>query len=107
MSSLRLANRAGSVRELRKIMIGLQCPIASVTTADINGDIALFASGIVPVREHHRGTFPAPGWLEKYQWSKQASPEDIPFSTGTGRDHFVNANNLNLLYQKIALCLVL
>jgi len=92
--SLRLANRAGSVRELREAMIGLQCPIASVAAADTNGDIALFASGTVPVREHHRGTFPVPGWLTKYQWSKQASPQDIPFGTGAGRDYFVNTNNL-------------
>jgi penicillin amidase len=94
MRSIRLANRAWSVRELREAMIGLQCPIASVATADTNGNIALFASGTVPVREHHRGTFPAPGWLKKYQWGKQALPEDIPFSTGAGRDYFVNTNNL-------------
>ncbi len=94
MRSMRLANRAGSVRELREAMIGLQCPIASVATADTNGKIALFASGTVPVREHHRGTFPAPGWLDKYQWGKQASPENIPFSIGADRDYFVNTNNL-------------
>jgi penicillin amidase len=94
LRSLRLANRAGSVRELREAMIDLQCPIASVAAADTNGDIALFASGTVPVREHHRGTFPAPGWIEKYQWKKQASPEDIPFGMGAGRDYFINTNNL-------------
>lgn len=94
MRSLRDANRAGSVRELRQAMIGLQCPIASVAAADTNGDIALFASGTVPVREHHRGTFPAPAWIGKYQWKKQAPPEHTPFGAGAGRDYFVNTNNL-------------
>ena len=94
MRSLRLANRAGNVRQLREAMIGLQCPIVSVVAADTSGDIALFASGTVPVREYHRGTFPAPGWLDKYQWKRLASPDDIPFSTGAGRDYFVNTNNL-------------
>lgn len=94
LRSLRLANKAGSVRQLREAMIDFQCPIASVAAADTSGDIALFASGTVPVREHHRGTFPAPGWLDKYQWKRQALPDDIPFSTGAGRDYFVNTNNL-------------
>jgi penicillin amidase len=94
LRSLRLANQAGNVRELREAMIGLQCPIASVAAADVGGDIALFASGTVPVREHHRGTFPAPGWLDRYRWQGPASPPDIPFCTGRGRDYFVNTNNL-------------
>jgi penicillin amidase len=94
MRSLRLANRAGTVRELREAMIDLLSPISSVAAADTNGDIALFATGTVPVREHHRGTFAAPGWLEEYRWKGQALPEDMPYATGAGRDFFVNTNNV-------------
>jgi penicillin amidase len=92
--SIRRANRAGNVRELREAMVGLLSPISSVSAADTNGDISLFASGTVPLRENHRGTFPAPGWLEEYGWKGQAPPEDIPHATGAGRDFFVNTNNL-------------
>jgi acyl-homoserine lactone acylase PvdQ len=75
-------------------MMGLVIPISAVSAADTNGDIALFATGSVPVRAHHRGTFPVPAWIGKYQWTAWAQPEDMPHGTARGRTFFVNTNNL-------------
>ncbi len=94
LKSLREANRARNVRELREAMTGLIAPISAVSAADTSGEIALFSSGTVPVREHHRGTFPAPAWLAKYRWKGFAAPEHLPHATGRGSAFFVNTNNL-------------
>ena len=94
MRSLRRASVARDVHELREALIGLVSPTSTVSAADMNGDITLFATGSVPVREHHRGTFPSPAWLGKYKWTELASPDDIPHGTGSGRSFFVNTNNL-------------
>jgi len=92
--ALRQANTARDVHELRTAMMGIMTPISSIAAADTNGDIALFATGTVPVRRHHRGTFPVPAWVEKYKWTTWAPPEDMPHGTGSGRAFLVNTNNL-------------
>ena len=94
MRSLRRASVARDVHELRDALIGLVSPTSTVSAADTNGDITLFATGSVPVREHHRGTFPVPAWLEKYKWKEYARPENIPHGFARGRNFFVNTNNL-------------
>jgi penicillin amidase len=94
LASLRRANRAGNVREFRAAMMGVTIPISAVSAADTNGDIALFATGSVPIRTHHRGTFPVPAWVGKYQWAGWARPEDMPHGTARGGAFFVNTNNL-------------
>lgn len=94
MRSLRQASVARDVHELRSALIGLASPTSTVSAADTNGEITLFATGSVPVRKHHRGTFPCPAWIDKYKWTELARPEDIPHGTGSGRSFFVNTNNL-------------
>ena len=92
--SLRRANSAENVHEFREAMMGVVIPISAVSAADTNGDVALFATGSVPVRAHHRGTFPVPAWVEKYKWTAWAQPEDMPHGTASGRAFLANANNL-------------
>jgi penicillin amidase len=91
---LRRANSAENVHELRAAMMDIVIPICAVSAADTNGAIALFATGSVPVRTHHRGTFPVPAWVEKYRWTEWARPEDVPHGTANGRAFFINTNNL-------------
>ncbi|MGB2863742.1 MAG: penicillin acylase family protein [Sedimentisphaerales bacterium] len=94
LMGLRRANGAANVHELRAAMMDVVIPISAVSAADTNGDIALFATGSVPVRAHHRGTFPVPAWVAKYQWTAWARPEDVPHVTASGRAFLANANNL-------------
>jgi penicillin amidase len=90
----RRAGRAQDVGELRDAMMSVSSPLCVVSAADVAGHIALFATGSVPLRPNHRGTFPAPGWIAKYQWQGWATPENIPHATGSGSDLFANTNNL-------------
>lgn len=87
------ANRATSVETLRRALSRVGTPIAAWQAADTTGTIAVFSTGTIPVRRHHRGTFPAPGWLGAYDWQGTVPAEQMPFaSSKTG--FFAHANNL-------------
>jgi penicillin amidase len=92
--SLRRAAGVKTVAELREALEGFSSPINTSLAADVNGAIAIFATGSVPVRENHRGTFAAPAWLEKYRWKEMAKPGDMPFATGGKNDYFAHTNTL-------------
>ena len=94
VQSLRQAAGAQNVGEFRKAMQGFANPINTVSVADVSGTVALFATGSVPVRENHLGTFAAPAWLEKYRWKGMAKPEDMPFASGGENDYFAHTNTL-------------
>ena len=87
------ANRARSVQDLRAALSGMLTPAASWVAADDTGTIAVFATGTVPIRRAHRGTFPAPGWLHKYDWVGSVEPMRMPHAFATAGT-FAHANNL-------------
>jgi penicillin amidase len=88
------ANQSKSLEDLRNNLMKIPSPIQNITAADMQGNIGFFATGSVPLREHHRGTFPVPGWLKKYEWSGWTKPEDMPYGINSNNDYFVNCNNL-------------
>lgn len=88
------ANKAKTVYELRDHLMKIPNPIQNITAADKDGNIAFFATGSVPVRLNHRGTFPVPGWLKKYEWSGWTKPKQMPAGFNPEAGFYVNANNL-------------
>lgn len=88
------ANKAKTVYELRDNLMKIPNPIQSITAADKDGNIAFFTTGSVPVREHHRGTFPVPGWLKKYEWSGWTEAKDMPAGFNPDVGFLANGNNL-------------
>jgi penicillin amidase len=90
----RSANAARTVEELRSALQGVVTPATVFTAADVHGAVALFAGGRLPIRRHHLGTFPAPGWLAEYQWQSFAPPEMLPAFRGGAGDRLSHANNL-------------
>jgi penicillin amidase len=94
IQALRGAARARTVEELREALLGLATPVSAWTAADTSGAIAFFVTGSLPVRDNHLGTFPVPGWLDKYQWSGWTRPEDMPFAVSREGGFFAHANNL-------------
>jgi penicillin G amidase len=92
--SLRKANRAKTVKELREAMLGMASPINTVMAADKTGQITLFATGRVPKRTAHRGTFPAPAWVKTYQWDALISDSEMPLGLGGDSDYFAHGNTL-------------
>ena len=88
------ANKSKTVFELREHLMNIPNPIQNIMSADTQGNIGFFATGSVPVRENHRGTFPVPGWLKKYEWSGWTKPKDMPRGFNPKSSFFANSNNL-------------
>lgn len=94
MQSLGRAAAAGTVGELRAAMLGMASPINVVQAADTSGAVTLFATGEVPQRPNHLGTFPVPAWVPAYQWGPVIAQSQMPHATGGPGDFFAHANNL-------------
>ncbi|MBM4319571.1 MAG: penicillin acylase family protein [Deltaproteobacteria bacterium] len=88
------ANRAASVDELYDELADIPLPANTWSAADVDGAVALFVSGRIPIRRGHRGTFPAPGWLPGYAWDGWYAAKTQPHGRGRGAAVFANANNL-------------
>ncbi|MBN2496335.1 MAG: penicillin acylase family protein [Deltaproteobacteria bacterium] len=91
--ALRKGNRAESTAALREALIAMASPINTYMAADTDGHIALFANGRVPIRAH-RGTFPAPAWVARYDWQGYAPAGDMPHDRDSPKDYYAHGNNL-------------
>lgn len=96
IASLGRANRARTVEALRKELSGMLTPVASWVAADRRGTIAIFATGTVPIRKKHLGTFPAPGWVRDYDWVGTVDPMRMPHSISREGGLYAHGNNLML-----------
>jgi penicillin G amidase len=94
ITSLGKANRARTVESLRDALNGMLTPVASWVGADKSGTIAIFATGTVPIRKKHLGTFPAPGWLRAYDWAGKVDPARMPHAISHDGGIFAHGNNL-------------
>jgi penicillin amidase len=86
------ANRAQTLAGLRDAL--MEIPVAqNIMAVDTRGDIGFFSTGKIPVRRHHRGTFPVPGWLAAYDWDGWTPEEMMPAGFNPGQGFLVNTNN--------------
>ncbi len=88
------AMNARNVDELRTALQKVSTPVQNITAADRLGNIAFFTIGSLPYRRHHRGVFPVPGWLEKYEWAGVSEAKDLPFMKNPVSSRIINTNNL-------------
>lgn len=88
------ANRARTVAELKGYLSQLTAPVSTVQAADTQGNIGIFWAGTVPLRTHHRGTFPVPGWLDRYEWKGFVPHHEIPSGMNPSQGFFAHGNNL-------------
>jgi penicillin amidase len=87
------ANRSETLEALRDSLMQLPSPVQNIMAADTEGRIAFFSTGSVPIRNHHRGTFPAPGWLGRFEWAGWTEAEDMPLLRDPEIGYIVNTNN--------------
>ncbi|MEW5740907.1 MAG: penicillin acylase family protein [Myxococcota bacterium] len=87
-------NRVESAEQVGKIVSKLPSTWNTWTVGDVDGHIASFVSGAVPVRPHHRGTFPVPGWVGKYEWTEWARGDVMPHSVDPPDGVLAHGNNL-------------
>lgn len=93
-AALRSVNHAKKTTDVRDAIAGLASPISTWSVADVDGNFGVFVSGTVPIRKEHRGTFPVPGWLAKYEWAGAATPEQMPGALNPANGYVAHANNL-------------
>lgn len=93
-SALRSVNRSQKATDVREAIGNLASPISTWSVADVDGHIGVFVSGTVPLRKEHRGTFPVPGWLAKYEWAGAATAAQMPGAVDPSNGLLVHANNL-------------
>ena len=88
------AARARNVFEVRDALRGMTSPATVWTAADVEGNIALFATGTIPLRQKHLGTFPAPGWLTEYDWKGILPSADLPSGANPADGFLAHSNNI-------------
>ncbi len=89
-------NRADSVEAFGRAVAELPSPSNTWNVADVDGHLGSFVSGEVPLRPHHRGTFPVPGWSAKYEWTEWAQGLRLPHVVDPPSGLLAHANNTML-----------
>jgi penicillin amidase len=93
LDGARAVNRARTAEEFARAISLLDLGCASWVFADVHGHIGYRSPCLVPVREHWRGTFPAPGWLSRYRWQGFMAKDELPASDDPERGWLATANN--------------
>jgi len=93
IGNLYRANRSATLEELRDSLMRIPSPAQNIMAADTAGHIAFFSTGSVPIRNHHRGTFPVPGWLARFEWAGWTGEKDMPRLDDPESGYIVNTNN--------------
>lgn len=65
----------------------------NIVYADINGNIGLYCSAGVPLREKGTGREIMPGWTDRYDWKGFVPFEELPHSYNPASGFLASANN--------------
>ncbi len=82
--------------EFREAMKSYHAPMQSIVYGDVDGNIALIAPALVPVRKADndtKGLIPAPGWQEPYQWDGFIPFDGLPQYLNPESGMLVTAND--------------
>jgi len=71
-------NRARNWEEFVAALRDFHAPQQSIVIADIEGNIGLYAPGLVPIRAAGDGRMPVPGWSGEYDWVGFVPFEALP-----------------------------
>ncbi len=87
-------NQAGNYEEFRAAASRWDIAAQNLVYADIEGNIAYQATGEIPIRVGHDGSWPVPGWTDDFQFSNGLVPfEDLPRMFNPPRGYVATANN--------------
>lgn len=69
-------------------------PALNFNYADINGNIGVAPSGVLPIREKNcRANLPNPSWMEDYDWKGYIYPGELPKLYNPPKKYILSANN--------------
>lgn len=85
-------SRARTAGEVAAALAGMDLGCQNWVFADNSGSIGYRSPCVLPVRPGWRGTFPVPGWLDRYQWAGFVPKSDLPAATDPVRGWLATAN---------------
>jgi penicillin amidase len=88
-------NRAKDAAAFKDALRDFHTPQQNVVFADADGNIGFVAAGRVPVRRNiaNESLFPAPGWIDDYDWTGTLSFGNLPQIANPPGGAIVTANN--------------
>jgi penicillin amidase len=88
-------NRAKDAAAFKDALRDFHTPQQNVVFADTEGNIGFVAAGRVPVRRNiaNESLFPAPGWIDDYDWTGTLSFGNLPQIANPPGGTIVTANN--------------
>jgi penicillin G amidase len=87
-------DRAANWQEFRAALASWAAPAHNFVYADVDGHIAYFQAGWMPVRAKGHGIAPVPGWSGEYEWQRFLSLDELPQALDPASGWLGVANNL-------------
>ena len=92
-SAIYALNTAQGIQEFSNAVDIIFAPQLNVAYADIDGNIALFISGRVPIRKKGNGQLPIPGWTGEYDWDRDIPLSEMPKLVNPKQGYLISCNN--------------
>jgi len=80
-------------QDFKAALENFKVPAQNFVFADVDGNIAYQANGLIPVRKKGSGLLPAPGWTGEYDWTGFIPWDELPQSVNPPEGFIVTANN--------------
>ena len=71
----------------------IEAPQLNVVYADVAGNIGLWVTGKVPLRQQGRGMLPSPGWSGEYEWVGEVPFEAMPHALNPAQGYVISCNH--------------
>ena len=91
--SIIMLNRAQNYDEFREALRYWEDPSMNFVYADVDGNIAYQAPGLIPIRKRGEGFIPSPGWTDDFEWVGYIPFDELPAVLNPVKGYIVTANN--------------
>ena len=88
-----MLDRAHNFDEFREALRYWEDPSMNFVYADVDGNIAYQAPGLIPIRKSGEGFIPAPGWTDDFEWVGYIPFDELPSVYNPAKGYIVTANN--------------
>ena len=71
----------------------IKAPQLNIVYSDVKGNIGMYVSGRVPIRNKGGGDIPVPGWTGEYDWVSEIPHEEMPHILNPNCGFVISCNN--------------
>ncbi|MGE5398458.1 MAG: penicillin acylase family protein [Chitinophagales bacterium] len=79
--------------DFKKALESFKAPAQNFIFADVDGNIAYRANGLIPIRARGNGLMPVPGWTGTFEWKGYIPWNELPQMVNPAEGLIVTANN--------------